>query len=187
MKEPIKYRFFVSIFLLVSIMHLSVNVLSQVKEKNINCLIKTIETVGDLDSVNTELCATIKNIFLEIEQKGLSDNVESDTMFELVQLIYNKSLSANRYILLLIELDDIIRRNAELGQYLSELQHKIALQNTKGFVQVYESLPIETKKKVKGNLNWLIEYDYQQIFIDKLDSLNDNQQKVILELKSIMD
>ena len=181
-------QYHIALYIIVSLflMHCTIDVLSQVKTENINQLITKAEIVSNLDSISAELRISVKDVFLDIEKSGLCKDVKSDSIYKLIHLIYNKSINDENYIYLLIELDSIIKKNAEIGQYLSELQHKIALNNTKGFVRVYESLPIKIKEKVKSNLTWLVEYDNQQLFINKLDSLESKQSKAIEELKEFL-
>lgn len=171
------------IIVILFLMHCSIDASSQVERENINQLVEKVETVSDLDSVNAKLCVLIKEVFFKIEKYGLCNDVNSISIYEIIQLIYNKSLTDDKYIHLLIELDSIIKRNAEIGQHLTELQHKIALNNTKGFIRVYESLPVETREKVRNNLTWLVEYNKQNLFLARLDSIEYKQQETITELK----
>jgi len=176
-----------TIYIIVSLfsMHYTRNVFSQVRMEKIIQLMTVAESVNNLDSINVQLCFSVKDVFLDIEKYGLCSDVNRDSIYKLIHSIYNSSLKDDNYIYLLIELDIIIKKNAEIGQYLSELQHKIALNNTNGFVRVYESLPIEIKENVKSNLSWLVENDKQQLFINKLDSLESKQKKAIVELKEL--
>lgn len=152
-------------------------VFSQVCTNKVNAEITKVLN----DSCN--LSTSIKELFVCIENEGLCENFQSNKLYELINLIKEKTIKEEIFISLLIELDFIISRNAELGQYLSEIQHELALNNPKGFLNIYNNLSKQQKVMVKGNLIWLIENGKKDEFIYKLDSIEDIHQEIIHDLK----
>lgn len=114
---------------------------------------------------------------------------ENDTelLWKVIDKILVMSYTDTSCISTLIKLDEITKRNIELGEYLTEIQHKIALNNTLGFVQVYQKLSKCQKESVIYALGWLEEIKKISEFFAKLDKINNETlSQTIQNLKTAM-
>lgn len=177
--------YLIGILIFASFLCSSINVLSQNKLMDMCSLITALENTSTADSVDIKLMNDIRSTFKDFEKNKIPNRIESDSIYKLLHLIYERAKEKDYYVDLMFELDGIVRRNAEVGQYLSELQHKIALDNTSGFLKAYELLSSEDRKKTRDNLIWLVENGTSQTFINKLDQIKNSKDESIYELKKI--
>jgi len=77
-------------------------------------------------------------------------------------------------ISLIFELNEIVVNVAELGEYISEKVHEVALANAEGFLRVFQSLDSREKDRIKGDLTWLVEYEKLDEFVDALHNVSDS-------------
>lgn len=129
---------------------------------------------------NNQLTASIKEIFIELEDEG-AKKFESDDLYKVINKSYVISLTSDDFVCLIFSLDFVTKRNAEIGAYLSKLIYKIAMDNTSGFIRAYDGLNETEKKSVHSDLFWLKELGLYEEFLIKLDKLDQEKHKSSIE------
>lgn len=111
--------------------------------------------------------------------------VEGDSrlFYSFIDKIFMLALKDGDFILPIFKLNFIVKRNVEWAEYLSELPHKIAVENTYNFLVQYKKLDKDQKETILSDLFWLREYDLISLFLMKLDKIDD--KSLIAEINEI--
>jgi hypothetical protein len=149
-----------------------------------------LSNVDKTETVELIVADSILNLFEENENSPDTcygfPYVDKDNklFYHFVNKLIALSYHDYRYILRYVELANIINKNVEWSEALTEDLHKIALKNTHGFVLAYKDLETDKREFVLYSLAFLYELDSIKAFNEKLDKLNDpSLQEAIDEIK----
>ncbi len=110
---------------------------------------------------------------------------DSELFYTIINRLYASSTNCKDCINYIFRFRFAIKRIVEWSEYLSELIHQVALKNPQAFIEVYEQLDNDDRLKIQNDLFWLYENNKIDLFLEKLNNINDeNLLDEVEELKN---
>lgn len=165
----IKYR------VVLILMFISLTTFSQ---SNLEGLISKISTT---DKFNEKLKKEIIDFFQKEEEIDFSKSTKIESLYSLLSCIKDKTSVDENFASIIFELKNIVKRNVELSEFLSELVSDIAYEYPEQFIKAYSSLESSEKDKIDSCLFWLIEkeqYDDFKLKILKIKSAESYKEEI---------
>jgi hypothetical protein len=152
---------------------------------SIKVLLAEINSNSDLNMKELERLLSYFSLNEKITDNSFFSYDENNKLFYLAIDVIRKKMNSNiNYQFFLLKLSLIIRNNAEVSEYLIKLTPQIANLNTEGFVKIYETLNVEEKDKIIGNLEYFEGPNEYKKFNENLDAITNSKLKPIAsELK----
>ena len=139
-----------------------------------------LSNVRDAKKLELSTVFSVINLFKENEDSSgycfgfPHKEVDTALFYWFKDSLISASIGDYRFIPLYVGLTNIISKNAEWSEMLTDEFHKIALENTGGLIMVFKDLDNKNNDLMTLSIGYLGEFDYLEIFIEKLNGISDS-------------
>ncbi|OED41230.1 hypothetical protein AB832_03395 [Flavobacteriaceae bacterium (ex Bugula neritina AB1)] len=145
-----------------------------------------ITKITTAEKFTEDIKSNVITFFSEEEKRGFVENSRIESLYALLACVKDKTSVDENFALTIFEINNIVKKNAELSEFLSELVSDIAYEYPENFVKAYSSLESSEQDKVDDCLFWLIEKDQYKEFKVNITKLEGEEyQESISRLNKI--
>jgi len=136
-----------------------------------------IAKVNSADKYTEEIKNDVITFFDQEEKRDYIDSSRVESPYTLLACVKDKTSVDENFILTIFEINSIVKRNAELSEFLSELISDVAYEYPENFVKAYSSLQSPEQDKIDNCLFWLIEKDQYEEFKEAILKIKAKEYK----------